>query len=86
MTPEEVIDAALAPYIKSAKRREEAVSKLVDALGNAGLLTEYEVDAVEVHGARVPVEDVDAYGLSISLDAKGNAVRVSCPWGLAVMA
>jgi hypothetical protein len=39
---------------------------------------------VEVIGARVGVEEVDAYGLHITLDANGNAERVVFPYGAEV--
>jgi hypothetical protein len=44
-------------------------------------LTTDEVDAVEVNFAKVPVETVSAYGLTFELDAKGDAVTVTFPYG-----
>lgn len=40
-----------------------------------------QVDAVEVRGARVVVEEIDAHGLVIGLDAHGNAATVGFPYG-----
>jgi hypothetical protein len=40
-----------------------------------------EFHTVEVHGARVVTETIDAYGLSIELDANGNAVTVDTMHG-----
>lgn len=40
-----------------------------------------DVDAVEVHHARVPVDRVEAFGLTVEIDASGNAVRVEFPHG-----
>jgi hypothetical protein len=42
------------------------------------------VEAVEILGARVQVEQVEAYGLTIGLDANGNAVTVEFPYGAEV--
>lgn len=44
------------------------------------------VHEVEVVGARVQIEQVEAYGLSIGLDANGNAVTVGFPYGAEVTA
>ncbi|WP_371409767.1 hypothetical protein OG423_14275 [Micromonospora zamorensis] len=38
----------------------------------------HEVDVV---GARVPVETVEAYGLLIGVDANGNAATITFPHG-----
>lgn len=38
--------------------------------------------AVLVDGAHVGIEEIEAYGLDITLDANGNAERVSCKNGL----
>lgn len=39
------------------------------------------VNTVEVVGARVQTETVEAYGLEITVDANGRAVRVTTPDG-----
>ncbi|MCX5119239.1 hypothetical protein OG992_18800 [Micromonospora sp. NBC_00362] len=39
-----------------------------------------------IPGARVPVEIVEAYGLSIEVDANGNAATVTFPHGAEVTA
>lgn len=64
-------------------RRIELATSIVNALTEAGHIHE-EISAVEVLGARVPVETVEVYGLTITLDANGNAVQISSPWGLEV--
>jgi hypothetical protein len=48
------------------------------------ILTEFAPEvllAVDIEGARVPVEQVEVYGLVIDLDANGNAATVSFPYG-----
>lgn len=42
------------------------------------------VAEVEIVGARVQVERVEAYGLRIGLDANGNAVTIEFPYGAEV--
>jgi hypothetical protein len=84
MSPEEIINKALAKTVKSAFRREELAEQIESALWDAGYLLSGDALAVEVHGARVPVEVVEAYGLDIEVDANGNAVTVSSPWGFGV--
>lgn len=44
------------------------------------------VSEVEIVDARVPVEGVDAYGLTLQIDALGNAVTVGFPYGAEVTA
>lgn len=85
MTPvEKAIDAALAPFIKSATKRAEAVDAVDSALLEEGHLIE-DIETVEVIGSRVAVEQVTAYGLDISIDAGGNAVQVTSAYGLEVV-
>lgn len=81
---EEVVRAALEPHIKSEAKRDKAADAVVDALEAAGHLYENGwVTAVEVHHARVAIEAVEAYGLTITLDA--NAVSVSSPSGFMII-
>jgi hypothetical protein len=85
MSPGEVADKALEPFIKAKGRRDQAAADVVEALGKAAHLFENGwVTKVEVHHARVGVETVEAYGLIITLDANGNAVDVSSPWGFMI--
>ncbi len=78
----EKVIAKLLPGKLSNWRRAEVAEEIADELTSEGLLFPDGITAVEVPGARVPVETVDAYGLTIAVDANGNAVRVSSPWGL----
>lgn len=40
-----------------------------------------QVDAVDIRGARVAVEEVAAFGLVVEVDANGNAATVRFPHG-----
>lgn len=40
-----------------------------------------QVDAVEIRGGRVAIEEVTIYGLVIGVDANGNASTVDFPYG-----
>ena len=49
-----------------------------------GEKTEYsgeKIVSAEICGARVAIETVQAYGLSIGVDGNGNAARVDFPYG-----
>lgn len=83
--PETVI-RELLPNSWSQTRRNGLTDQILDALYDAGLLIDGSPRTVEVRGARVAVEAVEAYGLRISLDANGNAVEIASPWGLEVTA
>lgn len=84
-TPETVIDRALAAYIKAEAKRESAAGAVRSALEDTGHLFENGwVCAVEVHHARLAVQTVQAYGLTITLDAHGNAVTVSSEDGFMI--
>lgn len=48
--------------------------------------TEGVVREVEILGARVGIETVQAYGLEFAIDANGNAAVVRFPYGAAVTA
>jgi hypothetical protein len=45
-----------------------------------------DVREVEILGARVGIETVQAYGLEFTIDANGNAAVVRFPYGAAVTA
>lgn len=85
-TAESVARKALAEHIKAEFKRDTAADAVVEALTDAGHLYENGwVEAVEVHDSHVPVETVHAYGLTIRLDAGGNAVSVSSPYGFMII-
>jgi len=44
-----------------------------------------QVEEVEIHHARVAVETVSVYGLTIALDANGEAVTVEFPRGAVII-
>lgn len=83
-TPEQTI-AELLPKKWSEARRTALASTLADALESVGFLHRNNPEVVEVIGARVPVETVEVYGLTIRLDANGNAVSITSPYGLEVV-
>lgn len=86
MSAELAIRKALEPHIKAEGKRDTAAEKVWEALIDAGHLYENGwVEAVEVHGAKVPVETVHVGGLTVRLDAGGNAVSVSSPWGFMII-
>lgn len=62
---------------KISKKNMDAIAEHVEATAN----DTSDIKAVEIHGARVAVETVNAYGLVIQLDAHGNAVTVEFPYG-----
>jgi hypothetical protein len=84
MDAEQIIRDALGTMFKSQRRIDELVNPIYDALEKAGCLIMGDLATVEVCGARLAVDGVEAYGLSISLDAHGNAVDVSSPHGMFV--
>lgn len=84
MSPEEVVIEQL-PKSMFAKRRGEVAEQILDALAESGLLVDSECWAVEVGNALVPVETVEAYGLTIRLDANGEASEISSAAGLVVV-
>jgi hypothetical protein len=84
VSPEEVVIEQL-PKSMSAKRRGEVAEQILDALSESGLLVDNECSAVEVGNALVPVETVEAYGLTIRLDANGEASEISSAAGLVVV-
>ena len=63
------------------KSAHKHIDKILDTLGYAEA-----ADAVEVIGARLGVETIEAYGLEITLDANGNAAEIRSPHGLDVIA
>lgn len=64
-------------------KRKELAYAIIDALDDNGLLTG-DFTAVDVVGAKIPVEYVTMFGLEISVDANGNAVEVSSPHGFLI--
>ena len=84
MSVEEVINGQL-PASMSRKRRGALAEQIADALAEAGLLLDGECTTVEVGDALLPVETVETYGLTIRLDATGNASEISHPAGLVVL-
>lgn len=73
------IESIVEPLLIGALPRREAerlAEQIAGAVGNA--------HTVEVQGARMAVETVEAYGLTIDLDSSGNAVAISAPAGLVV--
>jgi hypothetical protein len=83
---EDVARKALGSHIVAESRRDKAAESLVAALTEAGHLYENGwVEAVEVHNSAVPVETRHEYGLTIRLDAGGNAVSVSSPYGFMII-
>lgn len=84
MTPEEVIEERL-PKNMSTKRRGQLASEIADSLAEAGMLLDGECTTVEVGDALVPVQTVEAYGLTIRLDANGEASEISHRAGLVVL-
>lgn len=85
MSPDDAVRKALEPYIKAETKRATAAGDVVEALESAGhLYANGWVTEVEVHHARVPVETVEAYGLTIRVDANGNAVSVSSAHGFMI--
>jgi len=60
----------------------KAAHKKIDAIvAEFDAYTSEEVTSVDVDGARLAVETVEAYGLEITLDANGNAVSITSPYG-----
>lgn len=80
--PRDVIGEKL-PKSWSQTKRDTLSDKIIDALSEAGLLAE-EITAVEVVNALLPVETVEAFGLTIKLDAMGEASEISHRDGLVV--
>ena len=85
MNPEDVIKELL-PKSMSAKRRGELAEQIADSLATWGHLVDGECTTVEVADARMPVETVESYGLTIKLDAMGDAAEISHRSGLVVLA
>jgi hypothetical protein len=81
-SPRDVIGTVL-PKSWSQTKRDELSDTIVDALWEAGLLAD-DITTVAVGDARLPVETVEAYGLTIKLDALGEASELSHPAGLVI--
>ena len=86
MSPEEVIRELLVGVPMSTKRADALASEIVEALEEAGHLLDGECTTVAVGNyPLVPVETVEAYGLTIRLDAMGEASEVSARDGLVIV-
>lgn len=81
---EDVVEAALTgiPGLDT----DTLTDRITDALWQAGLLLTDEVTTVEFRQAMVPVETVDAFGLTVRLDANGDAVQITSRRGLEILA
>lgn len=84
MNPRDVVSGTL-PKSWSQTKRDDLADEILDALEEQGLLADAECTVVEVGDARMPVETVEAYGLTIRLDAMGEASEISHPAGLVVL-
>jgi hypothetical protein len=82
--PRDVVGAKL-PQSWSQNRRDIVADAILEALEDAGLLAQEEITTVEVGGALMPVEAVEAYGLTLKLDALGEASEISSDRGLVVL-
>lgn len=82
--PRDVISNVL-PKSWSQAKKDDLINKITDALYEECLLVEDAINVVEVLGAMVTVETVEAYGLTIEVDANGDAVQVVSPHGLVVV-
>lgn len=83
--PRDVVGAVL-PKSWSQTKKDALADEILDALSDAGLLLEGAATTVEVGDARMPVETIEAYGLTIAIDALGDAAEISSPAGLVVLA
>lgn len=85
MSPEEIIRERL-PKSMSMKRRDELAEQIAEALADEGWLLDGECTTVAIGPrALVPVETVEAYGLTIKLDALGDASEISHRDGLVIL-
>jgi hypothetical protein len=81
-SPRDVIGTVL-PKSWSQTKRDTVADEIAEALWEAGLLAD-DITTVAVGDARLPVETVEAYGLTIKLDALGEASELSHPAGLVI--
>ena len=86
-SPRDVVAAKL-PKNWSQDKRDTVADEILTDLEVAGHLTiDGECSTVSVGGyALVPVETVEAYGLTLRLDAMGEASEITHPAGLVVLA
>ena len=75
--------AAILGSAASAKRVEALEDLFSEWLSEADRSGEL-VEAVGVKGSRVPIEHIEAYGLTIGVDANGYAATVSSVHGLEI--
>lgn len=76
---------ALLPKNWSQDKRDTLADEIVSDLEVAGVMVFPKCAKVEVTCALMPVETVEAYGLTIKLDANGEASEISHPSGLVVL-
>jgi hypothetical protein len=85
MPSETIIFDVLAEHTKMGERKREELAMLIDdALVAAGYPMGQVFGAVEVPNARAVVETIEAYDLTVEVDANGRAVTVFCPDGFEV--
>lgn len=82
-SPEEVIRQQLPTM--SAKRADDLVERILDALAENGFLVDGVMSTVGIQRTHIPIEYVEAYGLEIGVDANGYASEISSCWGLEVV-
>jgi hypothetical protein len=70
--------AKLMEDLNIAKGKREHLQAYVDSLSESPI-------TVEVIGARVAVKTIQAYGLTLTVDAMGDAVTISTDAGLMVI-
>lgn len=84
-SPRDVIGKAL-PKSWSQDKRDNVADEIEAALSEAGLLFEDEPEVIGIRSTHVPIEEVEAYGLVLAIDANGYAAEISSPLGLEIVA
>lgn len=82
--PRDVVTAVL-PKSWSQTKKDNLADEVLEALDTAGLLNLNGVFVVSPEDAKVPVETIEAYGLTIKLDALGDASEISSQTALQVL-
>lgn len=84
--PRDVVGAVL-PKSWSQNKKDAIADEILEALDNAGLLIGDALVTEVAVGERalIPVESVEAYGLTIRLDALGDASEISSERGLVAL-
>lgn len=83
--PREVVTSVL-PKSWSQNKKDTLADEVLEALDNAGFLSEEPYTTVSLQDALMPVQTVEAFGLRIALDATGAASAISSDRGLVVIA